>query len=1161
MGGPPDARWRLRSSDPEDVARLAAALDVSPLVARLLVNRGLADAAAARAFLDPRLDRLSSPFALAGMEAAVTRLVRGLRAGERIAVYADYDADGVTAAAQLLRTLRALGALVEWYIPDRRTEGYGLHAAAVRWLAAEGASLLVAVDCGVTAVEAACAAREAGCDLVVLDHHLPGPSLPEAAVVVNPHLSPGATEFCAAGLALQACRGLLQAAGRGAESGSLLALAALGTVADAVPLVGDNRIIVAAALSGADWSAPPGLAALRATAGIEPPLGVRDLSFVLAPRLNAAGRLAHAGDALRLLVSDDVAECARLAEALDRLNVERRALCEAVLADAVAEVEAGGLAAAPAIVLARETWHPGVIGIVASQLVERYYRPVVLIALDGELGRGSARTIPSVHVVEALARAASHLTAFGGHAMAAGLTLRTEEVPRFREAFLAAVAALVRPDDLHPVVEIDAEVALSELTPQLAGQLARLAPHGAGQPVPVLLTRGLRATGARVVGGGAHLRLVVSDGACTAEAIGFRLGDRAELLAFTQARVDLAYAVELDRWREGNGVQLVVEALWTPDVEPAAVATDVDGVLDRLFARAGDYLDSRHMRADDAEAFHTKVVGVTFADRQAVLAEVRPGERLRLVRDPANPADPHAIQVRRADGRQLGFLRAPLAARLAPAMDAGARYAVTATALTGGGDRALGLNVLVRREAAWAGDASVPGAASGLGPTHRLIDRLAATAYRGRPLSGLQREVLAAVAGGARLAVRMAPGQGLVATSTMAAALLASQVCAPVAVVLPRAVEADAWAAAAGPWLREVGLRSAAAHGALPPPLRTWVAEGGALDVLFASAEWLATHPSAAAATVVVVDDADPGLPGSSGSADPHARLVLGRLSDAQVAALAARGLTPGPTNAGPRTNLRVVDRRGRAAADALLAGARDRPDPVVVLTPDAATAVAAALDLRRVRPPDAGRVAYYHEGLPLALRRVLEDLFSAGAIRALVAGTLLVDPSAPPTVSRVVALGLPPTRLLASEAMGIAGRDGRQAAVELAYDPGVLDALTAATTRRHPPREALVRCYHYFRELDRRGPWALPAAGSAGLPAETLAAAVDVFLEAGVVAVEDGEGAGTRYALVASEGRVDLTRSLRYREGARERAAVETLRAWAGGGAAAILATLAAGA
>jgi single-stranded-DNA-specific exonuclease len=1159
MGGPSDARWRLRSPDPEGVSRLAAALDVPPLLARLLVNRGLSDAAAARAFLDPRPERLSAPCALAGMDVAVARLARGVRSGERVVVYGDYDADGVTAAAQLVRTLRALGAAVTWYLPDRRAEGYGLHPAAVRRLAGDGATLLVAVDCGITALEAARAAREAGCDLVVLDHHLPGPVLPEATAVVNPHQSPAAAEFCAAGLALQACRGLLEAVGRPSEIESLLPLAAVGTVADAVPLLGDNRTIVAAALA-ADWTRSPGLAALCAVAGLQPPLGVRDLSHALAPRLNAAGRLAHAGDALRLLLSDDAGECARLAQTLERLNAERRALCDSVLADAVTEVEAGGLAAGPAVVLAREAWHPGVIGVVASQLVERYHRPVVLIALDGAVGRGSARSIPAVHLVEALAAAAGDLVAFGGHAMAAGLTLRAEAVPRFRDAFLAAVAARVRPDDLRPVVDVDAEVALSDLSPWLAGQLARLAPHGAGQPAPVFLTRGLRATGTRLVGGGAHLRLVVSDGVRTAEAIGFRLGDLVELLAFTQARVDLAYALEFDRWREGNGVRLVVEALWTPDVEPATVATDVDGVLDRLFARADDYLDGRQARAEEAEAFHTKVVGVTFGDRQAVLAGVRPGERLRLVREPTNAADPHAIQVCRADGRQLGFLRAPLAARLAPAMDAGARYAATATALTGGGDRALGLNVHIRREAPWAKDASAPDVVPGVAASaDGLIDRLVATAYRGRPLSSLQREVLAAAAGGARLAVRVGPGESLVATSAMAAAVLARQVRAPVAVVLPRAVEAEAWAAAAGPWLREVGLRSAAAHGALPASLRTWVAAGTALDVLFASAEWCAAYPAAAAATVVVADDPDPLA--VSGDPGPRCRLVLGRISAAQVAALAAAGLEPGPDSGGPRTNVKVVDRRSRAGPGALLAGSTGRPDRVVVLASDAAAAVAAARSLRQTAPADAGRLAYYHEGLPLALRRVLEDLFGAGAIRALVAGTLFVDPSAPPTVSRVVALGLPPTRLLASEALGVAGLDGRQAVVELAYDAGALDAVVAAVARRHPPREVLVQCYHYFKELDRRGPWTLPVVGEPGLSAETLAAAAEVFLEAGVVAVEDGEGAAARYALVAPEGRVNLARSLRYREGARERAAAEALRAWAGGGAAAILAGLAAGA
>jgi single-stranded-DNA-specific exonuclease len=1163
MSGPADARWRLPPPDREVQTRLAAALGVAPLIAQVLVNRGARDLEAARAFLDPALARLAPPFALDGMERAVDRIVRAIGAREQVAVYGDYDADGVTAAAQLVRTLRGLGAAVTTYVPDRLSEGYGLHEAAVRRLVGAGASLVVAVDCGTTAVGAARATREAGADLVILDHHLPAGTLPDAAAIVNPRLTDGAPEFCAAGLAFQACRAILAACGREADAEPLVVLAALGTVADAVPLLGDNRCIVGHALLRGDWHAPAGLRALLAVAGLQQPLSARDLSHALAPRLNAAGRLAHAATALRLLTTDDPGECAALAAALDGLNAERRALCDRAVAEAVEEIEAGGLASGPAIVLAHEGWHPGVVGIVASQLVDRYYRPVVLIALQDGLGRGSARSIPPLHLVDALTRASADLVAFGGHAMAAGLTVRAEAIPRFRDAFVAAVGGLLRPQDLEPVVGVDAEISLADITPALAAELARLAPHGAGQPPPMFLTRGVRAVGTRLVGGGAHLRLVVSDGNATADAIGFRLGERAEILAFTQARIDLAYTVEYDRWRDAPAVQLVVDALWTPDVDPAAVATDVEGVLERLFERTEDYLDDRHAHIEEADAFHTKVVGVTFGDRQRVLAGVRAGERLRLVRDPGNPHDPHAVQVCRADGRQVGFLRAALAARLAPAMDAGARYAASATSLTGGGDRPWGLNIHIRREALWAGDAEPSGTALGAARSRQaLIDHLAATVYRGRPLSATQREILSAVAGDVRMVARVGPGGGLVAISALAAAALVARVGRPVAVVLPRASEADAWAAAAGPWLRQLGLRAAAAHGAPPVAARTWGTQAGpeTLDVMFASAEWFAaTRPTVAAVVGIADEEADP-VRGQEGAPDRF-RLVLGPFSDAQLSRLAARmGLEVGPTGGGPRVNLRVVDRRGRPGPDLVLPGAHERPEHPVVLAADPRGAVAAALELRAQAREGAGRIAYYHAGLPSALRRVLEDLFSAGSLRAVVAGSLFVHPSAPPDVSRVVALGLASTRLLATEGLGVAGLGGRPAVVELAFGAGAPAAATAAVERRHPSRETLVRCYHYLKDLDRQGAWSVPQDGApGGLAPETLAAAVDVFLEAGVVAVEDGEGAAARFALVDPAGRYDLERSLRYREGVRERAAAERLRAWAEGPASAILASLAA--
>ncbi|MDR7535310.1 MAG: single-stranded-DNA-specific exonuclease RecJ [Armatimonadota bacterium] len=1157
-------RWRIAPADPAATTALSAALGLHPLVAQVLVNRGLRDPMAADAFLAPRLDRLQNPLRLSDMARAVGCIDAALRARRPVAVYGDYDADGVTATAILVRALRALGGNVEFYIPDRRREGYGLHPEAVAALAGRGIRLLVAVDCGTGAHAAAEAARAAGVDLVVLDHHEPPEVLPPAAALVNPkRTSPPPEDYCAAGLAFQAARALFGRAGR-AVPDDLVPLAAIGTVADAVTLLGDNRVLVAAGLASLARPHRPGLAALVEVAGVRPPFAVRDISHGMAPRLNAAGRLAHASDAVRLLLTDDPEEARALAEGLDRLNAQRRQLCDAVLAEVLERVEREGLLDRPAVVLAQEGWHPGVIGIVASQLVERFHRPVVMIALEGERGRGSARSIPIVHLLEALREADRHLLGYGGHAMAAGLVIAAGATAAFARAFEQAVATRVTPEDLRPVVEADAEVDLSVLSPELVDALGRLAPHGPGNPEPVFLTRGLQAVGTTLVGDGAHLRLVVGDGRRTVEAIAFRHGEKAELLAFTRARVDLAYTLAMDPWVDPPAVQLVAVDMATPGVDLEAVTADAVQVLDRLFARASDYLDGERRPLEQAEAFHTKVVGVTYAGRQAAVQTVRPGERLRLVREPRNPSDPYAVQVRRLDGTPLGFLRARLAAHLAPAMDAGARYAATAVAVTGGGERAWGLNILVEREApAW------PEEEEGQAPSARwpagadLTDFLAARLLRGRAPTAAQREILARLQGGERLVLPLGPGRGLVPTAVMAALAVWVSTRRPVVLAVPRAAVAEAWGELMIPWLRRLGVRAAVIHGAVSPGAAGRVAEAlerGRLDLLIASLAWIDRNSDRAAPAVVVgdavaADEVEHLLDRAGGAV----RLLIGSIPPAVLGGHAARAFGVPAVRTGPRAALRVIDRRGRDA-DAWLTARRPdgRLEKTLVLVADPAASVSLAT---RLHEGSTGRhrVAYYHTGLPTTLRRVLEDLFGAGRLACLVLGTHATDPAIPPDARRVVALALRPDPLLAAEELGLAGLGGRAATVVLAYPPDHLAGAEAALDAVFPSRAALARCYRAIRAAGgsiNAVPGHPPALQGAGCTAAELEAVLAVLTEAGVLARED-LGEGVRYTLAGLADRVDLTRSLRYAEGERARSALGALRAWASSPAAQILADL----
>ncbi|MGH2348903.1 MAG: single-stranded-DNA-specific exonuclease RecJ, partial [bacterium] len=781
-------RWRVLPVRPDAQTTLARELDVAPIVAQVLADRGYDTAAAAGEFLAAPLGALTDPDRLIDASRAADRLAAAVRGGDLITVYGDYDADGVSATAILLRGLRALGGRAAFYIPSRFTEGYGLNDPALARIASDGGRLVVTVDCGVTAVDEIARAAARGQEIIVVDHHLPPATLPAAYAIVDPKLAlhpsaasgarrrdvPGTfSDYCAAGLAFQVLRAVRSRLGHSDLPEDVLDLAALGTIADVVPLTGDNRILARWGLAKMSAAPTLGLAALIFAAELSGPVTARHVGFSVAPRINAAGRLGDASVAVRLLTTDDPAEAETLAAGLDAENRRRQALNEQILAEAVEQVESRKMADGPAMVLSAAGWHAGVIGIVASHLVERYYRPVIMIAVEGGVGKGSGRSITGLHLVDALSECADLLERFGGHAMAAGLTIDAARIDEFGRRFTQAAGSRLTPDALVPTLQVDAEVPLGAVTVSLAQQLEQLAPFGAGNPEPVLAVRGVRAVTTRVLGDGLHLRLGVTDGTAYGEAIGFRLGDASELLAFTQAELDLAFTAALDRWDDKPRVQMVVRDLQTPGVDLEAVLMDAGLLIDRLFARAGDYLADGALGIEDAAAFYTKVAGVSYDNRQAAVGALAAGDPLVLTREPDNAHDPHAIRISTAAGEQVGYLSARLAARLAPLIDAGERYTATVSQVTGGGDRHHGLNVSIRRVERWTGDdhpgAAVRTALAGVA-TEELIERLRAHLLRGRRLRAAQLQAIRAVLDGRSVYAVFGPGKARTSVLEMCAA-------------------------------------------------------------------------------------------------------------------------------------------------------------------------------------------------------------------------------------------------------------------------------------------------------------------------------------------------------------------------------------------------------
>jgi single-stranded-DNA-specific exonuclease len=553
------ARWAVAPPpDPGRVTALVQALGIPAPLASLLVSRGHATPEVAGGFLRPALATLQDPYVLRDMDRAVAIIERAVRDGRAILVHGDYDVDGQCGAALLTRALRAGGARVVPFVPHRVRDGYDFGAAGLAAAEQHRAGVIVTVDCGVSAAEAVAAARARGHAVIVTDHHTPG-TLPPADAVVNPHRPDCESpfkEYCGAGVAFKLVQALVPALKLPANLPYyLLDLVALATVADIVPLVGENRTLVRYGLRLLADSAWPGVRALVEASGLAGrPIRAGQVGFILAPRLNAVGRIADAMDGLRLLLADDPDEARALAARLETVNTERQRMDQAILEEAVEEVEREvDLSQSWGLVLAREGWHPGVIGIVASRVVERFSRPTILVALEGREGRGSGRSIPRFDLHAALVACAPHLSRFGGHPMAAGLSLSRGALPAFRDAFNQVAHQRLGPDDLIPTQRVDLVVRLDELDLRLERMLRALEPCGPGNPAPVFGAAGIRARDARVVGG-RHLRVVLDDGAARLAGIGF---DWAERVSgdWAAARVDIAFRLERDDWQGLESLQ------------------------------------------------------------------------------------------------------------------------------------------------------------------------------------------------------------------------------------------------------------------------------------------------------------------------------------------------------------------------------------------------------------------------------------------------------------------------------------------------------------------------------------------------------------------------------------------------------------------------------
>lgn len=567
-------RWIFSPPNKSLQSEIASKLKISHLLAQVLINRGIIDITSAKNFLQPQIAALGDPSLLPDIEKASIRINEAVRKKEKIVIYGDYDVDGLSATALMYRCLKLIGAQVSYYIPERLEEGYGLNTDAIKKLKEGGADVILTVDCGINACREADVARVFGIDLIITDHHQPGQEIPNAFAVVNPKLKTSQCafkHFSGVGIAFK----LAWAVGQhfsphkkvSAEFKDFLlnavGLVALGTIADVVPLLGENRILTKYGLSALQYTEIPGLRALLDIADLSNTnLDAFHVGYRLGPRLNAPGRVGNAGIVVEMLTTTCRERALEIANFLDRENKRRQDIQVDIMVSARKKVmNEINLDETTAIVLADQAWHPGIIGIIASKIVEEFNRPTVMIAIAEDIGHGSARSIPSFHILEALEYCKSKLLSVGGHAQAAGLKIHPDNINEFRLMLNSTTSQRLSKTDLVPILNIDAEVTLSMLSKALVAELARLSPYGEGNPLPLFAAMNVKVVGQprRIGSKGQHLSFYVKQGDVAIRAIAFGMGEQFERIKQNGKPCSLAFAVKINNWMDGENLELEVK--------------------------------------------------------------------------------------------------------------------------------------------------------------------------------------------------------------------------------------------------------------------------------------------------------------------------------------------------------------------------------------------------------------------------------------------------------------------------------------------------------------------------------------------------------------------------------------------------------------------------
>ena len=1145
------ARFNIKAADQEAVVRLERALGLPRFVAATLVARGIVDDAAARRFLSPSLDRdWLDPYVIPGLSEVADALEAAVKRGDHILVFGDFDLDGISATTVLTRGLRALGATATPFIPLRFEEGYALSEAAFVRACTLGPDFIVTVDCGISCKHEAAAIVEAGLGLAITDHHEPADLVPEGVPVADPKCDPACESAILAGVgvALKLVQVLGGRLGKPHLWRDYTDFATLGTVADLMPMRGENRALVSDGIARMNAAPRPCIAALLATSGAaDKPVSATNLSFSIIPRLNAAGRMGDAQLALDLLMTDDLAEAQRLASQLEAVNDQRRAI-EAELSE-IAKAQAAEIYHGQrALVVAGEGWHEGVKGIVASRLVNTYGVPSLLFTIDGDEARGSGRSVGQVNLFKAVESASDLLTRFGGHGAAVGVTLPAENLPKF-ERRLAAFLDDLPEGAFHPLVNIDACVGLDELTLDSVAQLDRLAPFGQEHPVPVYLARDVTLANCRAVGAEKnHFSCALSDGRSTVSGIMFHCSD-IEALMSTDSVVNAAFEVQIDEWRGRRSVKAMLqslapartcgalEACLNPEnltfVADLYATSDAELVADAPHrpedveayeaARAANRAEWERRAAADPEALEREVVRAIIGDRplhdaqQEVLDHLRAGRSVLGImatgRGKSLTFQVHAA-VRALARHEASLFVYPLRALIADqafhlreALD---RFGIGVVVLTGE-------STPEERRQGFAG----------------LSDGTFDIALTTPEFLAWHAEEFAATGRVRFVVVDEAHHVGLA-----------------------RAGQREAYAA-----IGSAIAKLSAPSGSSVSTAASTAAPDGGLTIPEAFSQTQGEGPGAPAAPKAPLRAHGDGAPSPRASASLTVLALTATAGD-DVAAAIKRELPVDAFVCDPasRPNLEVDDRRNLKNRDDYLANLVASGEKAVIYVNSREQSVAVARTLRKRVPQMAPLIGFYNAGLSRSERKRVEELFRTDALKVLVATSAFGEGVDIPNIRHVVLYHLPFNEIDFNQMSGRAGRDGKPAGIHLLFgraDAGINERILRDMT---PDHDCLAQVYRTLRTLQRQsaepfftlGDAELAAAASTdAFPVSPASAAcgVAVFRELGLIETHTAYGAdGVARSIHVREAqsKVELADSVRYREGLGEREIFHAFRDWA---------------